>query len=226
MNAIIATTRLKFQLILEKYQVSLDDDTQVDAVETRNLPYYGYGVMSFILSLIESGIELTGGRISSADIHTLLDLGKQMLQMHVEVFDNAAETLSCLFVHTPLMLITKGEPNHQLAKLQGSGLFEYFSHVEVVPDKNEKTYRDILARLDLSAERFVMVGNSLRSDILPVLELGGWGVYIPHILTWNHEMAEYPSDGHRAPGESARSGRADRQAQSTPKILIFRSLKD
>ncbi len=189
-------TRQRFREILIEYQVDLENDDPVDEVEIRNLPYYGYGVMSFILSLIEAAIELTHGRISSRDIQQLLDLGKQMLETQVETFEHVSETLSQLSAHTPLMLITKGEPNHQLAKLRGSGLSPFFSHVEVVPNKTKQTYVDILDRLDQSAEHFMMVGNSLRSDIFPVLELGGWGVYVPHEFTWNHEIAEFPADGH------------------------------
>lgn len=189
-------TRLQFREILAKYRVTLTDDAPVDAVEIRNLPYYGYGVMSFILSLIEAGIELTNGRISAEDVQGVLELGKQMLKTDVEVFEQAARVLERAAAHLPLMLITKGEPNHQLAKLRSSGLADYFSQVEVVTEKSAATYREILEKVGLPAERFMMVGNSLRSDILPVIELGGWGVYVPQALTWNHEVVENSANGH------------------------------
>jgi len=184
--------RERFRLMLAKYQVADPSDSRLDEIEIRNLPYYGYGVMSFVLSLIESGIELTGGRFSSADVQALIELGKEMLDADVQLFEHAVETLARLAEAYPLMLITKGEPNNQLAKVARSGIAQFFRHVEIVPDKKTNTYAAILERLNVAVERFLMVGNSMRSDILPVLELGGWAVYIPHELTWAHEQIEPP----------------------------------
>ena len=186
--------RERFRQLLAEYGIDGVDDARVDAVEVRNLPYYGYGVMSFILSLIEAGIELTAGRLRSEDVQALLDLGKEMLRAEVEVYDGVADTLAALSADYPLMLITKGDLFHQQFKVAGSGLEGYFSHVEVVSQKDASTYADILDRHGVDPEKFLMVGNSLRSDVLPVLELGGWGVLVPNELTWSHESGDLPVD--------------------------------
>jgi putative hydrolase of the HAD superfamily len=182
--------RERFRKLVAKYAVHEITDEQVDAIEMRNLPLYGYGAMSFVLSLIEAGITLTGGRFSSADVNALLDLGKEMLGAGIQLFDHVEETLSRLFVRYPLMLITKGDLNHQLAKLERSGLKDYFTYVEVVSDKTSTVYASILERNQIPPEKFLMVGNALRSDILPVLEVGAWAVYIPNDMTWAYEHTQ------------------------------------
>jgi putative hydrolase of the HAD superfamily len=190
--------RDRFRKLLAKYQVQGAIDERVNEVEVGNLRYYGYGVMSFVLSLIELAIETTGGRISGDDIGELIDLGKEMLSAEVELFDHAQETLEELSGTYPLMLITKGESFHQQKKIKGSGLKDYFRHVEVVPEKTVETYQQILTRQGINASRFLMVGNSLRSDILPVVQLGGWGVFIHNALTWSHEQVDPPIDTPKA----------------------------
>lgn len=187
--------RDRFIQILAKYGIDDVDDSRVDAVEVRNLPYYGYGVMSFILSLIEAGIELTSGRLLSEDVQALLDQGKEMLRAEVQVYYGVAETLAALSAEIPLMLITKGDLHHQQFKIAASGLEDFFEHVEVVSQKDPATYADILGRRGVDAKDFMMVGNSLRSDVLPVLEIGGWGVLVPNELSWAHEHGEPPTEG-------------------------------
>lgn len=182
--------RDRFRAMLLRYGVNSASDSRLDEIEIRNLPYYGYGVMSFVLSLIESGIELTDGRFSIEDVSALLKLGKEMLDAEVELYDHVPETLAQLSETYPLMLITKGEPNNQIAKIARSGIDHLFRHIEVVHDKKPATYAKLLTRAGVQPERFLMVGNSIRSDILPVLELGGWAVYIPNDLTWAHEHLE------------------------------------
>jgi putative hydrolase of the HAD superfamily len=189
-ESLYRATREQFCSLLEKYGVPDNFEDEVDRIEIQNLPFYGYGAMSFVLSLIEAGISLTGGRFSTADVMELLQLGKGMLGAGIQLFDHVEETLSQTFVEYPLMLVTKGDLNHQLAKIARSGLKDYFTFVEVVSDKTTAVYQSILERVKVPAEQFLMVGNSLRSDILPVLELGGWAVYIPHDLTWSHEQTE------------------------------------
>jgi len=184
--------RESFRELLTKYKIPDGVDAQIDAVEIRNLPYYGYGAMGFILSLIEAGIHLTDGRFSSSDVLAMLDYGKQMLAADAELFTHAEETLARVSASHPLMLITKGDLNHQLSKINRSGLKGYFRNIEVVNDKTSATYAAILEQLGIPAERFLMIGNSLRSDILPVLELGGWAIYIPQQITWMHEQSEAP----------------------------------
>ncbi len=186
--------RERFRQILAKYGINAIDDARVDAVELRNLPYYGYGVMSFILSLIEAGIELTSGRLRSEDVQALLDMGKEMLRAVIEVYDGVAETLAALSAELPLMLITKGDLFHQQFKIAASGLEGFFEFVEVVSQKDLATYSDILEHRGIDAKNFLMVGNSMRSDVLPVLELGGWGVLVPNELSWTHEDGDPPTE--------------------------------
>src|SRR5204863_3946879 len=136
--------------------------------ELANIDYFGYGVSSFALSLIETAIDLTDGRISAAALLEIVDLAKQMLTEHVELFAHARETVVSLAGSYPLMLITKGDLLHQTSKLDRSGLREHFRFVEVVSHKTPEVYAAIIARHGVDASRFLMVGNSLRSDILPV----------------------------------------------------------
>jgi putative hydrolase of the HAD superfamily len=187
--------RDRFREVLARVGVLAPDEEieeRVNQIELRNLKYYGYGVMSFVLSLIEASIELTEGRISGADIQALLDLSREMLTAEIELFDGAMEAVAALAADYPLMLITKGDLLHQRAKVEQSGLGEHFHFVEVVSTKNADTYTSILARHAIAPGRFLMVGNSLRSDVVPVLDLGGWAVHIPARLSWAHEDSEPP----------------------------------
>jgi putative hydrolase of the HAD superfamily len=168
----------------------------VNRTEVANLALYGYGVSSFVLSLAETAIDLTDGHISGADLRDLIDLAKQMLTEEIELFPGAEETLKTLAATWPLMLITKGDLLHQRSKLERSGLIGCFRHVEVVSHKTADVYASILARHGVAPDRFVMVGNSIRSDILPVVEAGGWAVYVPAAVSWSHEDAEAPAHLH------------------------------
>jgi len=170
-------------------------DERVNQTELRNLRYYGYGVSSFVLSLIESSIELTEGRIPAADILEMLHLSKQMITSTVELFEGAEEVLARLGATYPLMLITKGDLLHQRSKVDQSGLGRYFRHIEVVSHKTEDTYTSILSRHAIEPSRFLMVGNSVRSDVAPVVRAGGWAVHIPAELGWSHEDGDLPEDG-------------------------------
>jgi len=189
------TGRDRFHRLLASAGVAMTEDEieqRVNRTELRNLDYYGYGVSSFVLSLIETAIEITDGRIASGDLRELIDLAKQMLTEEVELFDGAREAVCALAGAYPLMLITKGDLLHQTSKVERSGLKADFRSVEVVAAKNARIYADILARYDVAPERFLMVGNSVRSDVLPVLELGGWAVHVPAALSWAHEHADVP----------------------------------
>jgi putative hydrolase of the HAD superfamily len=163
--------------------------------ESRNIGMYGYGIKSFCLSMIETAVDLTSGRISAREVQAILDLAKAQLNAPVELLPYAKRTVARLTALYPLMIITKGEPQEQGAKLQRSGLADFFPDVEVVADKTAQSYAALFDRRGLAAERLLMVGNALRSDILPILELGGHAVYIPHPLTWQHEAAEPPAPG-------------------------------
>jgi putative hydrolase of the HAD superfamily len=191
--------RLKFRQILQAHLVGTHHvpdtvDDIIQETEMRNLPYFGFGVMSFILSLIETAIQLTNGRVTGNEIKGLLDIAKEMLSAEVELFDQAEETLAALSSSHRLILITKGDLLHQQAKVNQSGLSPYFDHVEVVSNKSAETYEAILKRLGIPPERFLMVGNSMRSDILPVIAIGGSAVHIPNDLTWSYEMIEPPEE--------------------------------
>jgi putative hydrolase of the HAD superfamily len=171
-----------------------DLDDLVEATERRNLPYYGFGVMSFILSLIETAVEVTSGCINSTDIGRLLAIAKRMISAEVELFDQVEDVLADLYGSCPMVLITKGDLLHQGAKVDRSGLKRYFAAVEVVADKTPEVYAAILQRQGVAPERFVMVGNSMRSDILPVVALGGRGVYVPNAGTWAYENVAPPEE--------------------------------
>ena len=179
-------------------------DELVHETEMRNLPYYGFGITSFILSLIEAAIDVTGGAISGAEIGRLLAIAREMISADVRLIDEVEETLAALAEDFPLLLITKGDLLHQTDKVARSGLGRYFSAVEVVADKTPETYRDILARRHVAPERFVMIGNSPRSDVLPVASLGGRAIYVPDENTWHYDLVHLPDD---LPGTIYRVGR-------------------
>ncbi len=190
-----AQARLK--RLLSRYLVDDQMDERLYQTEMRNIDHFGYGIKAFALSMIETSIELTGGQISANDIHSIIDMAKEMLVADVELLDHVADTLAALAGDHTLMLITKGDLRDQETKLARSGLAQHFRHIEIVSDKSKLTYEAILHRYGVSPPDFLMVGNSLRSDILPVLELGGHAAYIPHSLTWVHESADLPPSTER-----------------------------
>jgi putative hydrolase of the HAD superfamily len=180
----------RYRELLAQYHDAATVDRTLFATEMRNLELYGYGVKGFTLSAIETAIQLTGGKISAAEIQQLIQLGQQMLAHPVELLDGVSDVVPALSERFQLILITKGDLRDQQRKLQRSGLGRHFSGVEIVSEKDVQTYTDILKRRQVPAERFLMVGNSLKSDILPVIELGGHGVYIPYHLTWAAERVD------------------------------------
>ncbi len=189
------TGRERFRRLLAKAGVALTEDDieqRVNRTELDNLEYYGYGVSSFVLSLIETAINVTGGRMPSGDLRELIDLAKQMLTEEIELFEGAREAVRALAPAYPLMLITKGDLLHQSSKVERSGLKAHFRFIEVVCAKTPDVYADILSRHSVEPSRFLMVGNSVRSDVLPVLELGAWAVHVPAALSWAHEHADVP----------------------------------
>jgi putative hydrolase of the HAD superfamily len=188
--------RERFAQMVARCGVAVEQEgltEEVNRTELQNIQYYGYGVSSFVLSLIETAIRLTDGRVAGRDIAGLLDVAKSMLTSEVELFEGAREALEALSADYPLALITKGDLLHQRSKLERSGLGRHFRHVEVVSHKTPDVYRAILERHGVEPARFLMVGNSPRSDILPVLDLGGLAVYVPAPLSWSHEQDEVPS---------------------------------
>jgi putative hydrolase of the HAD superfamily len=177
----------EFQELLAPYH---GDNGVADALyetEMGNLPYYGYGIKSFALSMIETAIRMTDARIDGRDIQRIIDLAKGMLGAPVQLLDHVAEVIPVLSKSYALMIITKGDLLDQEAKVARSGLASHFGAVEVVSDKTPDVYRTVLAKHRLDPGRFLMVGNSLRSDILPVVSLGARAVHIPYHITWEHE---------------------------------------
>jgi putative hydrolase of the HAD superfamily len=168
-----------------------DLDRRLADRERSNLELFGYGVKGFTLSMIETAIELSAGTIGAPEIQTLLDRGKEMLAHPVELLPGVAEAVEELGRTHRLVLVTKGDLFNQEQKVARSGLADHFERVEIVAEKDPLTYERILARLGVPPQRFVMAGNSVRSDVLPVLAIGGRAVHIPYELTWVHEHAEH-----------------------------------
>ncbi len=161
--------------------------------EVKNLQHFGYGIKSYVLSMIETAIELSDKQVTGRDIQVLLDIGREMLSADVQLLDGVAETIQQLAGTHALMMITKGDLFEQESKINRSGIERNFRHVEVLSDKSQAAYEVLLTRYKLAPARFLMVGNSLRSDVWPVLNLGAWAAYIPYQATWAHELSEEPS---------------------------------
>lgn len=179
-----------FAAIVGHY-VDLGDATvreRMLATERRNLQWFGYGVKGMTLSMVETAIAVTGERISAADIHRLVEIGKSVLQHPVELLPGMREAVAEVASQFHVVLITKGDLFHQEKKVAQSGLADLFGRIEIVSEKDADTYARVLSEFDLAPSEFLMVGNSLRSDIEPVLRLGGWGVHMPYHVTWAHEL--------------------------------------
>ncbi|MBI2253777.1 MAG: HAD-IA family hydrolase [Proteobacteria bacterium] len=166
-------------------------------VERRNLQFYGYGIKGFTLSMIETALTLTGGKVPTTAIAEILSAGREMLTHPVETLPHVRDTLERLHGAYRLVLITKGDLFDQERKLAQSGLGDFFTAVEIVSEKSATTYRNIFARHGDGAERAMMIGNSLKSDIVPAIAAGSWAIHIPHELTWALEHSEAPTDAQR-----------------------------
>ncbi|MGB6421518.1 MAG: HAD family hydrolase, partial [Anaerolineales bacterium] len=162
-------------------------EQKINQDEIGNLKYYGYGIKSFILSLIEAAVELSDGCVDAEKIQHIIEFGKEMLRADVPLFEQAEGVLIELSQDYDLMLVTKGESFEQMRKVRQSGLAGYFRYIEVVGEKSKETYLELLGKYRFEPSRFLMIGNSLRSDVIPVLEIGGQAVLIPYDQTWFHE---------------------------------------
>jgi putative hydrolase of the HAD superfamily len=160
------------------------------ATEMQNLELYGYGIKSFTLSMIETAIEVSAGQITGVQIRQIIDFARQMLNADIQLLKHVPETIKALADSYRLMIITKGDLLDQQSKLARSGLTDYFEAIEIVSEKNEAIYIALLRQLGVAPAHFLMVGNSLRSDILPVVAIGGQAIYIPYHLTWQHEVVD------------------------------------
>lgn len=159
--------------------------------QIKNLPLYGFGIKAFTLSMIESALELTNHKISGQNIEKVIQIGKDLLQKPVELLPNVTEVLEQLKGSHKLIVATKGDLKDQHRKLHDSGIGAYFHHIEVMSDKAELDYEKMLGRLDCKAEDFLMIGNSLKSDVLPVLNIGGHAIHIPYHTTWEYEKIDF-----------------------------------
>ena len=194
-------TQARFRDLLAPH-VDLDAaalDARLVEVERRNLDSFGYGVKAFTLSLIETAIEVTEGALPGRDVQAILDLGRQLLDHPVQLLDGVLDAVDALTDRYRVMIVTKGDLLHQESKVARSGLAEQLWAVEVVSEKDEATYRRVLDRNGVDPAGFVMVGNSVRSDVLPVLGLGGRAVHIPYHVTWELEHAELDPVLHDVP---------------------------
>ena len=162
-------------------------DEKLYATEMKNLRLFGYGVKGFMLSMIETAVELSGGKINGSDIQKIIELGKEMLEHPIHLLPNVQDTIEQLKGEYDLMVITKGDLFDQESKVARSGLADYFSKVEIVSEKDVPTYRSVFSRNKIQVKELLMVGNSLKSDILPICELGGHAIHIPYHTTWVHE---------------------------------------
>src|SRR5690606_12780497 len=166
------------------------------AVERGNIAVFGYGVKGMALSMVEAAVDITGGSIPARELHRIVQIAKDMLRHPVELLPGVREAVEAVAAEHAVVLITKGDLFHQEAKVRDSGLSSLFRRIEIVSEKDAGTYARLLDEFQIPADRFVMVGNSLRSDIVPVLRLGGWGVHVPYHLTWAHENEADDVSGH------------------------------
>lgn len=173
-----------------------DVRTRLHAAERRNLALFGYGAKSMALSMVEAAIETTDGRISAADLHRIVALGKALLEHPVELLSGIREAVEAVAARHRVVLITKGDLFHQERKVAQSGLADLFHRIEIVSEKDVRSYARVLAECGVEAARFAMIGNSLRSDVEPVIALGGWGIHMPYHVTWAHELEHCVDDAH------------------------------
>lgn len=183
--------RLLAELLAPFQPAEVVDDTLLSN-ETANLPWYGYGIKAFGISMIETAIQLSAGQVGSREVSQIIQHLRRMLAQPTELLPGVLEVINELQHNYQLMVITKGDLLDQERKLTSSNLSGYFKAFEVVSNKVDHIYERILQSYRIQSSEFMMVGNSLKSDVLPVLKLGGFGVYVPHQLTWAHEMVQNP----------------------------------
>jgi putative hydrolase of the HAD superfamily len=184
-------TEQKFCALLSDYLSQQGLSQELFRVEIANLDLYGYGIKGYILSMIEAAMNISNNTISIEIIQKIIQYGKELLEKPIELLDGVEETLEALKGNYKLIVATKGDLKDQQSKLHRSGLGHYFHHIEVMADKQEVNYEKLLKRLDIKADEFFMIGNSLKSDVLPVLGIGGHAVHIPFHTTWEHEKINH-----------------------------------
>ena len=184
-------TEQKFCALMSDYLSHQGLSQELFRTEIANLDLYGYGIKGYTLSMIEAAMKISNNTISMEIIENIIALGKELLQKPIELLDGVEDTLQTLHGKYKLVVATKGDLKDQRRKLHDSGLGKYFHHIEVMSDKQEKDYTDLLNRLEINPKAFFMIGNSLKSDVLPVLAIGGHAVHIPYHTTWEHEKISH-----------------------------------
>lgn len=189
-------TEEAFASLLEGYETKNKIDQELFRTEIDNLECYGYGVKGFMLSMVESALAISNNQVSQATISEILQLGKKMLKEPVDLLEGVREVLSKLKDKYRLIVLTKGDLLDQERKIERSGLSEFFQHVEVLSDKKEENYLHLLNHLQIDVKEFLMIGNSLKSDVLPILGIGAQAIHIPFHTTWKHEEVSIEKNGY------------------------------
>ncbi|MBP1840808.1 HAD family hydrolase [Formosa algae] len=177
-----------FGKLLSQFETKNKIDQELFKMELQNLPIYGYGIKGFVLSMVEMALELSNNTVSNATIQSILEIGKEMINKPVELLDGVEKVLKTLSEQYRLIVITKGDLLDQERKLKQSGLLDYFHHIEVVSDKKEENYSNLLNHLKINPAEFLMVGNSLKSDVLPLIHINAQAIHVPFHTTWVHEQ--------------------------------------
>jgi putative hydrolase of the HAD superfamily len=184
-------TEHRFCALLEDYLSFHQIEKELFKTEMDNLSLYGYGVKGFMLSMIETALRISDHSLNTKVIDTIISYGKELLEKPIQILDGVEETLEALKGKYKLVVATKGDLLDQERKLKKSGIEHYFHHIEIMSDKQERDYQKLIRHLDIPPERFLMVGNSLKSDVMPVIAIGGHGVHVPYHTTWEHEKVEH-----------------------------------
>ena len=184
-------TEHKFCSLMEDYLSHQSLSQELFRIEIQNLPVYGYGIKAYILSMIEAAMKISNNTISVEIVEKIIEYGKELLEKPIELLDGVEETLSALHGRYKLVVATKGDLKDQHRKLHDSGLGKYFHHIEVMSDKQTIDYQKLIGRLEIKPNEFYMIGNSLKSDVLPVLDMGGYAVHVPFHTTWEHEKISH-----------------------------------
>ena len=180
----------KFCILLENYLPQHTVARELLHTEIKNIALYGYGIKAFMLSMIETAIRITDKSIPNESIEKIIEYGQEILSKPVDLMDGVEDVLQQLKGRYRLVMATKGDLLDQERKLRKSGLENYFHHIEIMSEKKEDDFRKLIRHLDIPPDHFAMIGNSLKSDIVPVLNLGGYGFHIPYHVTWAHERVE------------------------------------
>lgn len=187
----------EFARLLSEYETENKLGQELFKTEMDNLHLYGYGIKSFVLSMIESALKVSNYTADHKILQRILDLGKEMLEKPIELLDGVEETLKALKANYKLILATKGDLLDQERKLAKSGLAHYFNQIEIVSDKQTTNYQGVIHQLEIESSEFLMIGNSLKSDVLPLLEIGAKAIHIPFHTTWAYELIEKEENDHK-----------------------------